>query len=178
MRACGGSVGGYDGVVGNASRLRTGFTTPRKRKFDNERLSVPASPRGLTAAPLGPPSRAASAACTALLAAEVLGTAFMWALIPLVWMWIGARVNDATNSLAAGGGVTFLGFVATIMLAAAALARLDRLWVILRRRAGHDQTQGALSQVMIVSTAVGLLLFVIWFYFLSKAFILPFMPSR
>jgi hypothetical protein len=93
-------------------------------------------------------------------------------------MWIGARVNDATNSLAAGGGVTFLGFVATIMLAAAALARLDRLWVILRRRAGHDQTQGALSQVMIVSTAVGLLLFVIWFYFLSKAFILPFMPSR
>lgn len=165
-------------AMGRPTRLRTGFTTPRKAKFDNERLWAPVSRDRLAGVPPGRPSWPASAACAAVLTLEVVGTAVMWAAIPPAWMWIGARVNEATDSLAAGGGVTFAGFAATTLLVATALARLDRLWVRLRRRAGHDQGEGALTQVVVISAALGIVAFLLWFYVLSKAFIIPFMPSQ
>ena len=59
-----------------------------------------------------------------------------------------------------------------------ALARLDEVWVDLRRRAGHDQAQGALTAVVVVSATLGLAGFLVWYYALSKAFIIPFMPTR
>ena len=99
-----------------------------------------------------------------MLAVEVIGSLLMWAPIPLAWIWVGARVYDATESFAAGGGVAFLGFVATTILAMAALTRIDRVWVALRRRAGHDQAQGALTQVVVVSFTLGILVFFLWFY--------------
>jgi hypothetical protein len=114
----------------------------------------------------------------ALLAVEVIGSLSMWAPIPIAWMWVGARVYDATGSLAADGGVALLGFLATATLAMTALTRVDTLWVALRRQSGHDQAQGALTQVVVVSATLGILLFLVWFYVLSDAFILPFMPSQ
>lgn len=102
----------------------------------------------------------------------------MWAPIPLAWIWIGGRVYDATGSLAADGGVALLGFLVTVSFVMAALARIDRVWIALRRRAGHDQAQGALTQVVVVSATLGILAFLLWFYVIGQAFILPFMPSR
>jgi hypothetical protein len=113
-----------------------------------------------------------------VLVVEAIGSLLMWAPIPLAWIWVGARAYDATGSLVAGGGVALLGFAATVTLAMAALARLDRVWVALRRRAGHDQDQGALTQVVVVSATLGLLLFLVWYYVLTNAFVIPFMPSR
>jgi hypothetical protein len=121
---------------------------------------------------------AESSACAALLTIEVIGSLSMWAPIPIAWMWIGARVYDATGSLAADGGVALLGFLATATLAMSALTRVDTAWVALRRRSGHDQPQGALTQVVVVSATLGILVFLLWFYVLSHAFILPFMPSQ
>jgi hypothetical protein len=122
--------------------------------------------------------RAADAASAAVLTVEAIGSLLMWAPIPLAWMWVGGRVYSATGSLAADGGVAFAGFLATTALVMAALGRLDRVWVTLRRRAGHDQRQGALSQVVVVSATLGLLTFLLWFYVFSHAFVLPFMPSQ
>jgi hypothetical protein len=126
------------------------------------------------------PSRfaAESPACAALLAIEVIGSLSMWAPIPIAWMWIGARVYDATGSLAADGGGALLGFLASATLAMSALTRVDTAWVALRRRSGHVQHQGALTQVVVVSATLGILVFLVWFYVLSHAFILPFMPSQ
>jgi hypothetical protein len=109
---------------------------------------------------------------------ELVGSLAMWAPIPAAWMWIGARVYDATGSFAADGAVVLAGFLATIALAMMALARLDLVWIALRRRAGYDQRDGALTQVVIASATVGLAAFLVWYYLLSHAFILPFMPSR
>jgi multisubunit Na+/H+ antiporter MnhB subunit len=125
-----------------------------------------------------PARLAANVACAAVLAVEAIGSLLMWAPIPLAWIWVGARAYDATGSLVAGGGVALLGFAATVTLAMAALARLDRVWVALRRRAGHDQADGALTQVVVVSATLGLLLFLVWYYVLTNAFVIPFMPSR
>jgi hypothetical protein len=113
-----------------------------------------------------------------VLLVEALGTLLMWAPIPLAWLWVGGRVFAVTGSLAADLGAAFFGFVATTILAMMALGRIDRFWVKVRRRAGHDQTHGVLPQVAVVSATLGLVAFVVWYYFFSKAFIIPFMPSQ
>lgn len=125
-----------------------------------------------------PARHAPNAASAAVLAVEAVGSLSMWAAIPIAWFWVGARVYDATGSLAAGGGVALLGLLATVILAMAALARLDTVWVALRRRAGHDQLEGALTRVVVVSFTLGILLFLVWYYVLSTAFVLPFMPTQ
>jgi hypothetical protein len=119
----------------------------------------------------------AYAAAAAVLAVEVVGSLSIWAPIPLAWIWVGARVYDATGRLVAGGGVAMLGLLATTMLTIAALTRVDRVWVTLRRRAGHDQAEGALTQVVVVSATLGLVLFMVW-YLLNRAFVMPFMPTQ
>jgi hypothetical protein len=123
-------------------------------------------------------TRYVDAAGAALLAVEALGSMLMWLPIPVAWMWVGARVYDLTGSLATDMGVAFFGFLATTILTMKALARVDSAWVTLRRRAGHDQRQGALTYVVVVSATLGLIGFYVWYYVLSKAFILPFMPSQ
>jgi hypothetical protein len=123
-------------------------------------------------------SGATNVACGALLAVEAIGALSMWAPVPLAWIWIGGRVYAATGSLAADGAVALLGFLATTLLAFAALSRLDRTWIALRRRAGHDQAHGALTQVVVVSATLGIIMFLVWYYLIERAFILPFMPSQ
>jgi hypothetical protein len=58
------------------------------------------------------------------------------------------------------------------------LRRLDEGWIALRRRAGHEQKEGALTQVVTVSATFALILFLAWYYLLAKAYIIPFMPSH
>jgi hypothetical protein len=123
-------------------------------------------------------TRLTAAACAAVLAIEALGTVLMWAPIPLAWLWIGGRVYSVTGSLAADLAVAFGGFIATTLLAVMVLHRIDGLWIALRRRAGHDQEGGALPQVAVVSGTFGMIAFLLWYYLLAKAFIMPFMPSH
>ena len=122
--------------------------------------------------------RRTRAACLALLAAETLGTLLLWAPLPFAWIWIGGRVYAATGSLFLDGAVALTGFAASALLAMRGLARVDRTWIALRRRAGYAQSDGALTQVVVVSATLGLAGFLVWYYVLSHAFILPFMPSQ
>jgi hypothetical protein len=122
--------------------------------------------------------RATRAASAAVLAVEVIGCLLLWAPIPAAWMWIGARVYGATGSLIADLGVAFGGFLATTLLTMGALNRIDRAWVDLRRRAGHEQADGALTQIVVVSATLAMIVFWIWFHLLENAFVIPFMPMR
>jgi hypothetical protein len=122
--------------------------------------------------------RRAGAASAGVLAVEAIGSLLMWAPLPLAWMWVGGKVYNATGSLAADGTVALLGFLVTMSLTMAALNRLDTVWIDLRRQAGHRQEQGALTQVVVVSATLGLLGFFVWYYLLSDAYIIPFMPSQ
>jgi hypothetical protein len=149
------------------------FAAGRRRRRPRVRMAI-ARP-GFPA----PVLRAARrAACVALVAVELLVSLSMWVLIPLAWIWIGSRVYHLTGSLAADCGVALLGFAVTVFAAMAGLARLDELWVALRVRAGHDQKEGALTRVVIFSATLGLIGFFVWYYALSKAYIIPFMPSH
>ena len=130
------------------------------------------------AAQPAPAGRAVNVACGAILAVEALGSCLMWVPIPIGWMWVGARFYDLTGSVAADGGVVLLGFLGTTIVVMRALSRLDAVWVALRRRAGHDQREGALTRVVVASATFGLLGFVLWYYLFSDAYILPFMPTQ
>ena len=112
----------------------------------------------------------------AIIVVELIVSLMMWAPIPLAWMWVGSHVYRVTGSLFADGAVVMLGFLATTTLAMIALNRLDQFWVTLRRRAGHRQKEGALTRVVVYSATLGLIGFGVWYYLLSDAFILPFMP--
>ena len=122
--------------------------------------------------------RSGDVACAAVLIAEALGTLVLWAPLPFAWIWIGGRAYALTGSLFADGSVALLGFAVSAFLAMRALARLDETWIGLRRRAGYTQSQGALTQVVVVSATLGIGAFLLWYYLFSKAFILPFMPSQ
>jgi hypothetical protein len=122
--------------------------------------------------------RSARAASFLVLAAEAFGTVLMWVPIPLAWFWIGARVYDATHSIMADGIVVLGGFLVSVIVVLKVLTRLDEVWVELRRRAGHDQREGALNQVVIVSATFGVVGFWVWFHIIEDAFIIPFMPTE
>ncbi|HEX2086808.1 MAG TPA: hypothetical protein VHF89_14105 [Solirubrobacteraceae bacterium] len=122
--------------------------------------------------------RAAGLASLGLLLLETLGTLLMWAPIPVGWFWIGAQVYHVTGSILADGVVALAGFLVTVVLLMKLLTRVDAAWVRLRRRAGHEQREGALNQVVIASTTVAVLAFWVWFHVMEKAFVLRFMPSQ
>jgi hypothetical protein len=119
-----------------------------------------------------------AAVCALLLALEALGSVVMWAGIPLAWLWIGGRVYSASGSLGLDLATAFLGFVLTLFLALAGLRRVDAGWISLRRRAGYEQKEGALSQIVTVSATLALVLFMAWYYLFSHAYVIPFMPSN
>ena len=113
-----------------------------------------------------------------LLVIEAAGSLAMWAGIPLAWLWLGGRVYSVTGSLGADLSVAFFGFVLTLFAALSGLRRVDGRWVALRRRAGYDQEEGALPQIVVVSATLALLLFFAWYYLFSHAYVIPFMPSN
>ena len=120
--------------------------------------------------------RTAGLASFLVLVAEVLGTLLMWVPIPLAWFWIGAQVYRGTGSILADGVVVLGGFLTCVILVLKLLSKLDTVWVRLRRRAGHEQREGALNQVVIVSATLGIVGFWVWFHIIENAYIIPFMP--
>jgi hypothetical protein len=103
----------------------------------------------------------------ALLAAAVLVLEFvacltLWGPQPLAWLWVGSQVDYASGSVTLGIAVAFAGMLGTLMLTLAVLARLDRLWRILRRAAGYDQKQGVLVRIFATTAVVAGAAFVFW----------------
>jgi hypothetical protein len=154
-------------LVAAAPRRRSRTATARRDRV-----------RALTGLPAPTARAAASAGSAALLAFEVVVSLSMWLPIPFAWLWVGGRVYHVTGSLAADGGVALLGFTLSIILAMRGLLFVDDAWIALRRRAGRDQKDGALTQVVIASATFGLIGFFVWYYALSHAYVIPFMPSR
>src|SRR3712207_3335540 len=108
---------------------------------------------------------------------EALGSIIIWAPIPLAWFWIGGQVYGVTSSLMATGAVVLGGLIGSSWLAFSLLLRIDRAWVRLRRRAGYEQKQGALNQVVVVTSTFALVSFWVWFHIIERAFIIPFLPT-
>ena len=59
--------------------------------------------------------------------------------------------------------VAFFGILASLLITLALATRLDRLWRLLRRAAGHDQREGVLARIFGATAVIALVAFGFWF---------------
>ena len=102
------------------------------------------------------------------------GSLGLWVGAPVLWLWIGGRVQGATGSLGVAIAVILLGFIATVFLAVPVLAWLAGRHAEARAARGLDDLgRAALEGVMVVSATIAALVFAIWFFFVAGAEPIP-----
>ena len=106
--------------------------------------------------------RADAVLAAAVLALEALLVLSAWGPQPVGWLWVGSQIDYRTGSVFLGITVAVLGIVATLILTLVLATRLDHLWRLLRRAAGHDQREGALGRIFMVTAIVAALGFTFW----------------
>lgn len=99
-----------------------------------------------------------------LLVLETLILLTLWGPQPIGWLWVGSQVDYLTGAVEAGLVVAFSGMVASLMLTLAIAKRVDHAWKLTRRAAGHDQKQGAIERIFVVSVAIGMSAFLFYFF--------------
>ena len=57
----------------------------------------------------------------------------------------------------------FFGILASLFVTLSLASRLDRVWRLVRRAAGHEQREGALTRIFGASAVIALVLFGFWF---------------
>jgi hypothetical protein len=109
-----------------------------------------------------------------LLLLMFLGSLGLWVGTPVLWLWIGGRVQGATNSLGAAIAVILVGFVTTVLMFVPLLGWLSRRHAEARAARGLDDLgRAALEGVLVVSAAIAAVLFAIWFLFFAGAEPIP-----
>jgi hypothetical protein len=98
----------------------------------------------------------------AVLAVEALLVLSAWGPQPVAWLWVGSQVDYRTGSVMLGITVAFLGLVGTLILTLILATRLDHVWRLLRRAAGHDQREGMLGRIFMVAAIVAAIAFTFW----------------
>jgi hypothetical protein len=107
--------------------------------------------------------RADAVAAATVLVVEALLCLSVWGPQPAGWLWIGSQVNYWTGSVFLGIVVAFLGVIATLFLTLSLCTRLDRVWRLLRRAAGHDQREGVLGRIFATTAVIAAVAFGFWF---------------
>jgi hypothetical protein len=98
-----------------------------------------------------------------VLVLETLLCLSVWGPQPAGWLWVGSQVDYWTGSVFLGIVVAFIGVLATLFLTLALATRLDGVWRLLRRAAGHEQREGVLGRIFGVTAIVALVAFAFWF---------------
>lgn len=107
--------------------------------------------------------RADGVLAAVLLGAEALLCLSVWGPQPLAWLWIGSQADYLFSSHFAGIAVAFFGILASLFVTLSLASRLDRVWRLVRRAAGHDQRDGALARIFGATAVIALVVFGIWF---------------
>jgi hypothetical protein len=100
-------------------------------------------------------------AAALLVLMTVIGVSF-WGPVPAGCLWVGAQAEYATSSVGVGIVVAFALMLLAIMGGLSVMKRLDQVWILIRRAAGHDQREGVIGRIFAVSAAIGVVLFTIW----------------
>ena len=100
----------------------------------------------------------------AMLAMMFAGALALWIGVPLLWLVIGSKVQESTNSVGAALGLMLFGSIATILLLMPLLARLNEAYEHVRESRGlENYGQAPLEAVLVVSATIALGAFVVWF---------------
>jgi len=98
-----------------------------------------------------------------ILVAEVLLLLTLWGPQPIAWLWVGGHVQGWTGNIEAAIMVAFLGMLTTLFFTLVIVKRLDHAWRLVRRAAGHPQTEGVVERVFVISAGVAVVCFTFWF---------------
>ncbi len=90
-----------------------------------------------------------------------------WGPQPVAWLWVGSQVNYLTDSVFVGIICAFTGLLLSVMATLALTTRIDGLWRILRRAAGHDQKEGIIGRLWMWTAVVGGSAFGFWFIIIN-----------
>ena len=90
-----------------------------------------------------------------------------WGPQPVGWLWIGSQVNYLTGSVFIGIIAAFAGLLLSVMATLAITTRIDGLWRILRRAAGHDQKEGIIGRLWMWTAVVAGGAFAFWFIIIN-----------
>lgn len=102
-----------------------------------------------------------------VLVVETLLCLSVWGPQPLAWLWIASQVAFHADNDFLGIVVAFFGILGSLLVTLALANRLDRVWRLLRRAAGHDQREGLVARIFAVSAVIALVVFGIWFLVLE-----------
>ncbi len=102
-----------------------------------------------------------------ILLVETLLCCTLWGPQPVAWLWVGSYVDYWTGAVSLGILSAFVGMLITLVGTLAVAKRLDHLWKLARRAAGHEQKQGALETIFVVSAMLVVSVFVFWFFIIE-----------
>jgi hypothetical protein len=103
-----------------------------------------------------------------------IGSLGLWVGTPLAWLWIGSRIEGATDSLSTALAAMAIGVVTTVTLLAALLAKLSNTYrAHCQSRGLEDPGHVVLEGVLVVSAGITLVVFVVWFFLFAGADPLP-----
>src|SRR5215207_11407330 len=111
--------------------------------------------------------RADRAIAVFVLVVETLVCLTLWGPQPVAWLWVGSQVDYHLGSVTAGIALAFAGMIGSLMLTLVLAVRLDAIWKVVRRAAGYDQREGALSRIFMVTAIVAAIAFGFWFLILE-----------
>lgn len=115
----------------------------------------------------------ASQAAVLLVAMMFLGSLVLWVGVPVAWLWIGSRLQNAT-SLATATGVMMIGMLLSVALLLAALGYLSRRYTELQERRGVPESEiTALERVLVSSAVIAVIGFLVWFFGFSGSSPMP-----
>jgi hypothetical protein len=105
-----------------------------------------------------------------VIAIMVIGSIVLWAGTPLAWLWVGAQIQGATQSLGTALVAAFAGVIVSVLLLASLLARLSDLYRANRVARGLDDPGHVMLEgVLVVSAGISLAAFTIWFFLFAGA---------
>lgn len=100
----------------------------------------------------------------AMLAIMFAGALALWIGVPLLWLYIGSMVQDATDSVGAALGLMLVGSVLTILALVPLLGRLNEAYEHLRETRGLDNYgQAPLEAMLVVSAVVAVAVLAVYF---------------
>jgi hypothetical protein len=116
---------------------------------------------------LGVGARALNYGASAVLTGVIMvgASLALWIGVPAGWLWIGSQIQGSTGNVGTAIAVMLAGAIISIVALAWVLGRLNRVHEHLRAARGAEQTGPPLLEVVLVVTAaIALVGFAIWFF--------------
>jgi hypothetical protein len=106
----------------------------------------------------------AGPASVVLMLLMLLGCLFLWIGVPLGWLWIGSQIQGSSG-LGTAMMLTMAGVIVTIVLMSGALGWLNSRHAALREaRNLPSYGHSALEVMLVVSGALAVVIFGVWFF--------------